>query len=307
MEPFRKRLRQWLTLIGLSAVLLLAGCSREQYVVLDPKGPVAKQQYDLIVWSFGLMLIIVLAVFGIFAYVIIKYRAKPENKGYEPPDQEGSKLLETVWTLIPIVVVIALAVPTVKATYGLEKQPSSDKPPITIKVTSADWKWIFRYPKEGIETVNYVIIPADTPVNFEMDAVGPMNSFWVPSLGGQEYTMPGMVMHLWLQADQPGVYQGRSANFSGKYFTHMTFDVIAKSPADYDKWVQQVKKTAPKQTEEQYLQLLERGLAKKMTFSSYPKIADQAGLIGEVKGIRDKMNGPKEPDTGTMHHHHHAH
>jgi cytochrome aa3-600 menaquinol oxidase subunit 2 len=307
MEPFRKRLRQWLTLIGLSAVLLLAGCSREQYVVLDPKGPVAKQQYDLIVWSFGLMLIIVLAVFGIFAYVIIKYRAKPENKGYEPPDQEGSKLLETVWTLIPIVVVIALAVPTVKATYGLEKQPSSDKPPITIKVTSADWKWIFRYPKEGIETVNYVTIPADTPVNFEMDAVGPMNSFWVPSLGGQEYTMPGMVMHLWLQADQPGVYQGRSANFSGKYFTHMTFDVIAKSPADYDKWVQQVKKTAPKQTEEQYLQLLERGLAKKMTFSSYPKIADQAGLIGEVKGIRDKMNGPKEPGTGTMHHHHHAH
>jgi cytochrome aa3-600 menaquinol oxidase subunit II len=307
MEPFRKRLRQWLTLIGLSTVLLLAGCSREQYVVLDPKGPVAKQQYDLIVWSFGLMLIIVLAVFGIFAYVIIKYRAKPENKGYEPPDQEGSKLLETVWTLIPIVVVIALAVPTVKATYGLEKQPSSDKPPITIKVTSADWKWIFRYPKEGIETVNYVTIPADTPVNFEMDAVGPMNSFWVPSLGGQEYTMPGMVMHLWLQADQPGVYQGRSANFSGKYFTHMTFDVIAKSPADYDKWVQQVKKTAPKQTEEQYLQLLERGLAKKMTFSSYPKIADQAGLIGEVKGIRDKMNGPKEPGTGTMHHHHHAH
>jgi cytochrome aa3-600 menaquinol oxidase subunit II len=87
----------------------------------------------------------------------------------------------------------------------------------------------------------------------------------------------------------------------------MTFDVIAKSPADYDKWVQQVKKTAPKQTEEQYLQLLERGLAKKMTFSSYPKIADQAGLIGEVKGIRDKMNGPKEPGTGTMHHHHHAH
>lgn len=305
MEPFRKRLRQWLTLVGLSAVLLLAGCSREQYVVLDPKGPVAKQQYDLIVWSFGLMLIIVLAVFGIFAYVIIKYRAKPENKDYEPPDQEGNKLLEIIWTLIPVAVVIALAIPTVKVTYGLEKQPSGDRPPITIKVTSADWKWIFRYPKEGIETVNYVTIPANTPVNFEMDAVGPMNSFWVPSLGGQEYTMPGMVMHLWLQADQPGVYQGRSANFSGKYFTHMTFDVIAKSPADYDKWVQQVKKTAPKQTEEQYLQLLERGLAKKMTFSSYPKIADQAGLIGDVKGIKNQMNRPKEPVTGTMHHHAH--
>jgi cytochrome aa3-600 menaquinol oxidase subunit 2 len=304
MEPFRKRLRKWLTLVGLSAVLLLAGCSREQYVVLDPKGPIAKQQYDLIVWSFGLMLIIVLAVFGIFAYVIIKYRAKPENKGYEPPDQEGSKLLETIWTLIPIAVVIALAIPTVKATYGLEKQPSSDRPPMTIKVTSADWKWIFRYPKEGIETVNYVTIPADTPVQFEMDAVGPMNSFWVPSLGGQEYTMPGMVMHLWLQADHPGVYKGRSANFSGKYFTHMTFDVVAKTPADYDKWVQQVKKTAPKQTEAQYLKLLERGLAKKMTFSSYPKIADQAGMIGEVKGIKNQMNQPKETDTGMMMHHH---
>jgi cytochrome aa3-600 menaquinol oxidase subunit 2 len=84
----------------------------------------------------------------------------------------------------------------------------------------------------------------------------------------------------------------------------MTFDVVAKSPADYDKWVQQVKKTAPKQTEAQYLQLLKHGLVKKMTFSSYPAIADRAGMIGKVEGIQNEMNQPKKPDTGMMMHNH---
>ncbi|GGE14115.1 quinol oxidase subunit 2 [Marinithermofilum abyssi] len=302
MVTLGKRLRRWLAFAGLTALLVMTGCSREQIPVLNPQGPVAQKQYDLIMWSIALMTIVIVAVFALFTYVLIKYRAKPENEGYNPPDQHGSRLLETIWTLIPVIIVIALAIPTVKVTYDLEKPPSQHKEPVTIKVTSANWKWIFRYPEEGISTVNYVNIPADVPVKFELDAVGPMNSFWVPELGGQEYTMPDMEMAMWLEADKPGTYTGRSASYSGEHFTHMTFNVNAQSEKDYEKWVNKVKKTAPKQSEAEFRKLLEPGRVPEMTFSSYPKNADE---IEVEKNREDGLDRYENRQGG--HHEHQEH
>lgn len=257
----------WRAMLALPFLLLLGGCV-ERTAVLNPQGPVARTQYDLIMWSVGFMLFIIVVVFALFAFVLIRYREKPENAGYEPPEEEGNTLLEIVWTAIPILIVIALAVPTVKATFALEKPPTDKVEPITIHVTAANWKWIFSYPEENIETVNYVHIPAGVPVKFKLTSVGPMNSFWVPELGGQKYAMDGMETELILQADKPGSYMGRSANFSGEKFAHMEFEVVAQTGEDFKQWVNEVKTTAPKLNEDKYAQILKPGLVGRMTFSN---------------------------------------
>lgn len=276
----KKAIWKLASLLPLSFVLLLSGCDTK-LAVLNPQGPNAKNLAGLISWSFWLMLIIIAVVFTLFTIIIIKYREKPENMGYEPPEQHGNTLLEIIWTIVPIIIVIALAIPTVKSTYALEKPPESskNKQPIEVYVTSANWKWIFSYPKEGIETVNYLKIPAGTPIKFKLTSVGPMNAFWVPELGGMKYTMDNMVMDLYLQADKPGDYLGRSANFSGKGFTDMEFTVEAQTQADYDKWVQQVKETAAPLTKQKYEKIIEPGVVGRMTFSSdHLKYVDKDAL-----------------------------
>nr|WP_279664566.1 cytochrome aa3 quinol oxidase subunit II [Ectobacillus ponti] len=252
----------------MSLALFLGGCSN--MAVLNPQGPNAKSLLDLISWSFGLMMIVIVVVFVLFTIIIVKYRERPDNMGYEPPEQHGNTLLEIVWTIVPVIIVIALAIPTVKTTYALEKPPVSTKnmKPIEIYVTSANWKWIFSYPEEGIETVNYVKIPAGTPIKFKLTSIGPMNSFWVPELGGQKYTMDGMIMDLYLQADKTGDYLGRSANFSGEGFTDMEFTVESETKDDYKKWVEEVKGTASKLTKEKYTEVTKPGVVGRMTFSS---------------------------------------
>jgi cytochrome aa3-600 menaquinol oxidase subunit 2 len=314
------RLKTGYAAIFLTMALLLSGCSSLKTGVLNPQGPVAKEQYDLIMWSIVLMSIVFIAVIVLFVYMLVKYRAKSSNEDYVEPEEKENKWLEIIWTTIPVVIIIALAIPTVKSTFKLEKSPSPNQKPITIQVTSADWKWIFKYPEQGIETVNYVKIPANVPVRFELNAVGPMNSFWVPELGGQEYTMPGMTMYLWLEADNPGTYIGRSANFSGKDFTHMQFNVHSVTQSDFDTWVAKVKKTAPKQTEAMFKELLKPGLVKEQTYSSYPDVdvnkLDEKGnpilepITPHHHGTEEKQaDSEKKPDNKTTdsnsHNHHH--
>lgn len=247
----------FIPLFALLPVLLLSGCESKM-VVFDPKGPAAREILDLINWSLILMLLVVVVVFGLFGYIIWKYRATPKNKDYVPPEEHGSTKLEIIWTVIPIIIVIALTIPTVKSLYALEEVPKAyaHKEPITIHVTSADWKWIFSYPEQGIETVNYVNIPAGTPVKFKLTSAGTMQSFWVPALGGQKYTMNKMETELILTADNPGEFLGRNTNFNGKGYAEMEFTVEAKSAKDFEKWVKEVKDNAPKLTEKKYYELL---------------------------------------------------
>jgi len=280
----KQKVWKWVSLLPLSLLLLLSGCS-ENMLVLQPKGPVAKTQYDLIVWSVGFMLFIIVVVFVLFAVVLIRYREKPERADYEPPEEEGNTLLEIVWTVIPIIIVTALAIPTVKATFALEKPVKKEVKPLTIQVTAANWKWIFSYPEQNIETVNYVNIPEDVPVKFQLTSVGPMNSFWVPQLGGQKYAMDGMNTELILQADEPGSYMGRSANFSGKGFTHMEFEVVAQTKDDFTKWVKEVQQTAPKLSEKKYETILQPGIVGRMTFSN-----THLAWIDHTKQNRHYMN-----------------
>ncbi|MCX8002031.1 MAG: cytochrome aa3 quinol oxidase subunit II [Anoxybacillus mongoliensis] len=234
---------------------LLGGC---EMVVFQPQGPAARSITELINWSIWWMLLVVVVVFALFAYIVWKYRDRPERQGEEPPEEHGSTVLEIVWTVIPILIVIALTIPTMRTLYDLEKPPKGyeDQKPLVIHVTSADWKWIFSYPEQNIETVNYVNIPANRLVLFKMTSASTMQSFWVPALAGQKYTMNKMETELYVVADRPGSYEGRNTNFNGRGYAHMQFEVLAQTPKEFDKWVQEVKQKAPKLTKEQYEELL---------------------------------------------------
>ncbi|WP_040059570.1 cytochrome aa3 quinol oxidase subunit II [Priestia filamentosa] len=262
------RFKKALPILALSPTLFLGGCDFKAGV-LNPQGPVARLQLDLISWSIYFMLGIMVVVFGLFAFVLWKYRAKPENEGYEPPNIHGNTLLEILWTAIPIVIIVILTIPTVKSIYELEDVPKAYKEvkPITINVTSAEWKWIFSYPEQGIETVNYVNIPKGTPVKFQLTSAGTMGSFWVPELGGQKYTMPGHNMELILAADNVGSFLGRNANFNGEGFAEMTFEVLSQTQSDFNEWVKEVKRTAPQLTKKDYNTILEPGSVGRMTFN----------------------------------------
>jgi cytochrome aa3-600 menaquinol oxidase subunit II len=269
-------LRKWIqtakfSVLALLGMILLAGCDSSKYIVLSPKGPVGKQELDLIIISVVLCAIVIIPVLGIFVYMAVRYRDKPDNKAPYKPEWDHSNVLEIIWWGIPIVIVAILGVFTAKTTINLTKPPVKDVKPIVVQVTSMDWKWMFTYPGKNIATVNYAEIPAGVPVQFILTSDAPMNSFWVPQLGGMEYTMPGMSMGLWLQADKIGQYFGTGANFTGKGFAHMQFKVKSVKQSDFDKWAEGVKKNSPALTKTGYEALAKPSLEKEQSFSSYPE------------------------------------
>lgn len=253
----------------LAVVFVLGGCS--DISVLDPKGPVADQQKDLILLSIGFMLFIVGVVFVLFTIILVKYRdRKGKDSGNYKPEMHGNTFLEVAWTVIPILIVIALSVPTVQTIYSLEKAPEAtkDKEPLVVYATSVDWKWVFSYPEQDIETVNYLNIPVDRPVLFKISSADSMASLWIPQLGGQKYAMAGMLMDQYLQADKVGTYEGRNANFTGEHFADQKFNVKAVTQKDFNSWVKKAQSDSPKLTKEKYDELMLPENVGKLTFSS---------------------------------------
>lgn len=149
-----------------------------------------------------------------------------------------------IWS-IPALIVILLGGVIWIGSHQLNPQApiASNANPIQVDVVALDWKWLFIYPDHGIAAVNQITIPVGTPVNFRLTSATVMNSFFVPQLGSQIYTMGGMTTRLNLLADQPGQFPGFSANFSGRGFSDMRFTLTAVPRGDFDAWITQVRGT----------------------------------------------------------------
>ena len=247
---------------------VLTGCDNP-LTVLDPKGPMAETQANVIMISIWTMIFIVVVVVVLYAIMLFKYRASKTSEDYVPPHIEGNAVLEAVWTIIPIIIVIFLSVVSVKSTSAVETTAKGyeDEEPLIIYAASSNWKWHFSYPEEDIETVNYLFIPTNRPIEFKLYSFGPISSFWIPQLGGQKYAMSDMVNTLHLLADTPGEYWGRNANFSGAGFAEQTFNVKAMPEDEYGEWVKDIQSSADKLTEEEFDKLLEDGHVGQYTFS----------------------------------------
>ncbi|RWR04921.1 cytochrome aa3 quinol oxidase subunit II [Siminovitchia fortis] len=253
--------------LAITILPMLTGCG--SLMVLDPKGPQAEMTANVIWISIATMAIIVVAVFVLLIVMLVKYRASKQSEDYEPPHIEGNPVVESIIVGIPVLIIIFLSIVTVKSTYAVEATPKQHEgqEPLVVYASSSNWKWHFSYPEEDIETVNYLYIPTDRPLEFKLYSYGPITSFWIPQLGGQKYAMADMVTTLHLAADVPGEYMGRNANFSGKGFAENTFQVKAMPEDEFDDWVKEVKTTAEPLTKEKFDKLLEPGHLGQLTFS----------------------------------------
>lgn len=263
----KKGIKAALLSLLFTIITVLSGC--EPLLVLDPKGPQAERQASDILLSIGLMAIIVIVVFALLVYMLVKYRASKQSADYEPPHIEGNLWVEVIMVGIPVIIVAFLSYVSVQSNYIVEAKPKGyeDTKPLVVYASSSNWKWHFSYPEEGIETVNYLYIPTDRALEFRLYSHGPITSFWIPQLGGQKYAMADMVTTLHLAADVPGEFMGRNANFSGKGFAENTFNVTAMSQEDFDDWVKEVKETAKPITEKKFEELLEPGHLGQQTYT----------------------------------------
>ncbi|HET9850309.1 MAG TPA: ubiquinol oxidase subunit II [Candidatus Saccharimonadales bacterium] len=224
-------------IVGVIALVIYL--SHHDIAILQPAGAVGQKERNLIILAVALCAIVVIPVFAITIAVAIKYReGNTRSKKYRP-DYDHSRVLEFTWWGIPIVLITILAVVAWNSSHSLDpyRALASSKPTMTVQVVSLDWKWLFIYPKQNIASVNYAMIPVNTPVDFQTTSDTVMNSFWVPALGGQIYSMPGMKTQLHLIADKTGSFSGSSANISGQGFAGMTFSIKSGSSAGFNSWV----------------------------------------------------------------------
>ena len=217
---------------------------REYISVLFPKGMIALKERNLLFVIQAIMLLVVVPVY-IFTF-IFSWRYRAHNSAKYDPDLVDNRLLEYFWWGIPLVLTGVICVLTWFATHALDpyKPIDSPKKPIVIQAVALTWKWLFIYPEEKIATLNFIQFPEQVPIHFEITADAPMNSLWIPHLGGQIYAMPGMKTELHLIADERGDFRGSSANLSGEGFAGMHFVAKATSEEEYRQWVESVRQSS---------------------------------------------------------------
>lgn len=207
--------------------------------VLQPAGVIADQQKDLIVTASLLSIIVIVPVFAMTFWIVWKYRSTQTKPGAYAPQWASSRIAETIWWGVPIILIFVLGIIIWISSHQLDpyRKLESSKAPLTVQVIAMDWKWLFIYPEQRIASVNFLQIPVDRPIDFELTSDAPMTSFWIPKLGGQVYAMSGMSTQLHLVAHTAGDFTGRNANISGKGYAGMTFTVRAGTDADFSNWV----------------------------------------------------------------------
>jgi cytochrome o ubiquinol oxidase subunit 2 len=241
-----------LVLVGIAT---LGGCTEG---VLAPKGPIAAAERQILFNSLGIMLAIVIPTILATLGVAYWFRSSNRRARYMPDFEYSGRLEILVWSIPAMTVLLVGGVAWI-GSHDLDpgKTMASQVKPLRVQVVSLDWKWLFIYPEQGIASVNRLTIPVGTPISFHLTSVNVMNSFFVPQLGGQIYTMAGMVSRLHLQADHLGTYRGLSAQYSGEGFSDMGFAVEAVSAETFAQWAKAARDAGPVLDAETYA-----GLAK---------------------------------------------
>jgi cytochrome o ubiquinol oxidase subunit 2 len=210
-----------------------------QLGVLDPQGPIGAAQRTILLDATVIMLAVIIPVIVLTLLAAWWFRAG-NPRAVRWPDWEYSGRIEFVVWSIPALIIMFLGGICWIGSHDLDPRLPipGERHPIDIEVVSLDWQWLFIYPDQGVASANRLVVPAATPIRFRLTSATVMNSFFVPQLGSQIYTMPHMATQLNLKADQPGTFPGLSANFSGEGFSDMRFDVVALAPENFPHWVE---------------------------------------------------------------------
>jgi cytochrome o ubiquinol oxidase subunit II len=236
-------MRRSLTLVFLLGAATLGGCSEG---ILDPKGPIAVAERQILFNSLGIMLAIVIPTILATLIVAFWFRSSNTRARYLPDFSYSGRLEILVWSIPAMTVLLVGGVAWLGAHDLDPRKPlSSTIKPVSVQVVSLDWKWLFIYPDVGIASVNRLVVPVGAPISFQLTSSGVMNSFFVPQLGCQIYTMSGMTTQLQLRADHSGSYPGLSAQFSGDGFADMHFIVDAVPAEQFEQWVNATRSDGP--------------------------------------------------------------
>lgn len=231
-------------LIGLAALvstIVLTGCQTKTGV-LHPVGLISDEERKLLFDGLILMLIVVIpTTIMVFAFAII-YR-KSKNAKYEPNWAHNNGLELVCWG-IPCVLIVILGVWAWNTTHQYDpyRQLKVGGKPMVIQAVALRWKWLFIYPSKKIATLNYLEIPVNKQIEFQITSDAPMNAFFIPQLASQIYAMAGMRTRLHAIANKTGVLHGFSANFSGTGFTDMNYKVYVVSKNKFNSWAASVSK-----------------------------------------------------------------
>jgi len=269
-----------------TVILVALKASGGHIAILSPAGTIATQQRNLLAIAFGLMLLVVIPVFILVFYISWKYRAGNTKANYQP-EWDGNRKLEALWWGFPFALIAVLAILAITSTRSLDpaRAIQSNQKAMVVQVVALQWKWLFLYPEQHVASVNYVNFPAGRPVEFQITSDAPMNSFWIPRLGGQIYAMSGMTTRLNLEAAQPGSFHGSSANISGSGFAAMNFIAEASTPQDFDNWVATTKSVPSDLSLASYVALARPTvLEKPQNYSAY-----EPGLYNDIIA---KYNNP---------------
>jgi cytochrome c oxidase subunit 2 len=255
-----------------SAALVLAlfaglASATERSTLNLPKGvtDLSHEVYDLHMLIFWVCVAIAVVVFGVMIWSIIHHR---KSKGAKPADFHDSVAVEIAWTVVPFLILIAMAIPSARTLIKMEDFRKSD---LTIKVTGYQWKWHYDYIDDGVAfystldaasnaarqkgsgidpaTVpNYLlevdrplVVPVGKKVRLLLTANDVIHSWWVPDLGGKKDAIPGYIQEFWFNANEPGTYRGQCAELCGRDHGFMPVVVIVKTEADYAAWLAEQK------------------------------------------------------------------
>ena len=268
----------------------VASCSEGP---LNPQGPVAKAERLVLLDATAIMLAVIVPVILLTLCFAWWFRSGNLRARYRPEWEYSGRIEMIIWA-IPALVILFLGGIAWIGAHDLDPPAplKSAVPPLEVEVVSVDWRWIFIYPQQGIASIDRLTVPAGVPLHFRLTSTSVMNSFFVPQLGSQIYTMAGMTTQLNLMADQAGTYPGLSAQFSGDGFSDMRFDVVAVSAEAFQSWVDSAHAAG--------------GVLDRSTFDRLAQPSHDHAVLtyGEIThGLFDSIaNGPMRMTHGTMTH-----
>ena len=191
-------------------------------------------EYSMLV--LGVCAAIFAVVAGLLIVTVVRFRARPEDEGREPPQVYGSTQVELAWTVVPLLIVVLLGLVTARNILALQKDT---RPPGWLPITAIghQWWWEFHYPEAGVVTANELHLPVGRPAFFDLKSEDVIHSFWVPQLSGKTDLIPNRTNHLWMEPREPGVYVGQCAEYCGTQHANMLLRVVVHTAEDFERWL----------------------------------------------------------------------
>ena len=278
----KTRDRRWFRLLACGAALAWTDVARaaEHLSFLDPQGPIAAAaRHHFILVAAILLIFVALPVFIGTLWFAWRYRYSG-GKGRYTPRWMFYRPIEYFTWAGPIVIVGLLSVMVWRSATALDPYApiASSQPPLRVQVVGYDWKWLFIYPDQGIASVDWLALPAGRPVALELTSATVMQSFFIPALASQIYTMGGMVTQLNLQADRPGRFLGENTMYNGDGFHSQKFAAVAMTAAAFDTWVQGARDHAAQLDAAALAQLARRGTPEQLR-AALPSSATPGGPV----------------------------